>query len=495
MQHKSNLKKILLNGGIYSTTRIFEKASGFVLIPLYAAYLGADGYGIISLLSVIGSFYAVLVTQGLNGAWVRLRFEEANPQGIKKLESSIIGYLSITTVISLFLFSTFGETLFIDITNGLEYSPLGLLTLTGVSATIFIELLKRKYQIEEKPLHFSVITFSYTIIVLLVTIYFVAYLKRGALGKIEAACLISIVFSLISLLILKPKSPFLLSKKRIMNSLVYGLPLVPHAIAGLTNDVADRLIITHFLGFASTGIYSMGYQIAFVGTVIASSLNQALSPIFIKTMKQIESSEATDTQNIENLKNEVTKNGLVLIVISGISCLIITAYARNLLELLTNNQFSDSWRIVPIVSAGIIATSVYFAFSQSIFYHKKSIRLLPILTIFTVLVNITGNYILVPIYGIVGAAWSTVISNSFLTLIAMVIAQKNLPLPYNFKQLFWVLIFLYLGLISLWFVDDYIPELIIGISIKTLIVFIFVGLTIMFSGLRAEIKQKLAFKK
>ncbi|GAB1400783.1 hypothetical protein MASR1M66_22380 [Aminivibrio sp.] len=59
---------------------------------------------------------------------------------------------------------------------------------------------------------------------------------------------------------------FSFDKAYLAHALRFGIPLIPHSLAGILNTSIDRLFITHMVGIADTGLYTVGYQI---GTVIA----------------------------------------------------------------------------------------------------------------------------------------------------------------------------------------------------------------------------------
>jgi O-antigen/teichoic acid export membrane protein len=67
-------------------------------------------------------------------------------------------------------------------------------------------------------------------------------------------------------------------------------------------------------------------------------------------------------------------------------------------------------------------------------YRKQGVRILPWLTAITAAVNVVLNWLLLPRYGIQGAAWATLASNSVLALLALVIGQRIAPVPYRWGR-------------------------------------------------------------
>ena len=71
----SEQAKLLRQGLVYAAARMAPKAAGFVMLPIYAIYLGKDGYGALSILDTLGAIASILLAQGQAQAQFRLRFK------------------------------------------------------------------------------------------------------------------------------------------------------------------------------------------------------------------------------------------------------------------------------------------------------------------------------------------------------------------------------------------------------------------------------------
>ena len=112
-------------------------------------------------------------------------------------------------------------------------------------------------------------------------------LRTGsALGKVLAESCVAILFAVITWVQLRPAPPTKASRSVLGNSLAYSLPLIPHALLGQLNAIASRTLIAWHIGLGATGLFSMGFTVASVGTIVAMSLNQSFLPLFVSEVKR-----------------------------------------------------------------------------------------------------------------------------------------------------------------------------------------------------------------
>jgi len=85
-----------------------------------------------------------------------------------------------------------------------------------------------------------------------------------------------------------------------------------------------------------------------------------------------------------------------------------------------------------------VINGFYFSFS-SIFFLEKT-KYLPILTILGAVVNIILNFFLIKSYGFMGAAYASILTKIFFTIITYIVSQKLYPIPYETNKIGFVII-------------------------------------------------------
>ncbi|MCA9435174.1 MAG: oligosaccharide flippase family protein [Candidatus Omnitrophica bacterium] len=447
-------QRLFAHGGIYVASRLANRGMGIVLLPIYAHYLGTEGYGIVRILAPFGVFAGLLFAQGLPAAWFRLRFDQEGFSELKVFESTVIWYLIASTTLGVVLVSCFGGAISQWITKGIPFFPLGFLTIIGAGLSVFANLYERKLQAEQRPVAFSIYSGIRTLSTLLTIILFVVTFQWGVFGKISAEVLCTGILASVAFLIIRPSSPWESSTARLKEALDFGLPLVPHSLAITTNEMVGILVINSELGLENAGIYGVGLTIGAVSSVLTVGLNQAFSPIFVKAVRESEKAESRgDSQLASEIRSQVARSNLLMPALVGCFALAITTISKETIYFLTPEEFHLSWKVVAPISGAVIAISFYNSFNQSVFYNPKRIRWVAFVSIFTAAVNLGLCVFLVREFGLMGAAFSGLISNTIMALLIFCLGKSATDLTYRWTNWLGVIGLISMGLTIIWFLD------------------------------------------
>lgn len=184
-------------------------------------------------------------------------------------------------------------------------------------------------------------------------------------------------------------------------ALAFGIPLMPHALSTFLLSLSDRVIVSHFAGYANTGLYSLAYDVGAITGTAATALNQAWLPQFLDLRK------AGNTAQIAALSRTVS------IAFTAICCLALLM-ARELMFLLGGESFRVALPVVPVVIMAQAAMFLATFYANYAFYRKRT-GLISLATLTAALINVALNIWLVPLYGYAAAAWTTWISYVLLT--------------------------------------------------------------------------------
>ena len=168
----------------------------------------------------------------------------------------------------------------------------------------------------------------------------------------------------------------------------------------------------------------MGATIAEVNSMIAMSLNQSLSPIFMSQLKSAERN-ALDGAARRTMEISLAQSGLLMV--ATISCvgLALSAGARELLLLIATNEFRESHQVVAILCGATVLRSSYFVFSQPIFFNHQAVKRMPLITGTCAAINIGANLVLLPRIGFIGAALASLLSEFAMTSLALIVVRPK----------------------------------------------------------------------
>jgi O-antigen/teichoic acid export membrane protein len=212
-----------------------------------------------------------------------------------------------------------------------------------------------------------------------------------------------------------------------------GLPQIISGIAIITYIRIDQILINYYLGAQETGIYSAAVRLSEVWYVIPVLLTQSLFPSLINSKKN---------QDIYNFKLSCLYTFLV--IVTGLLAVTISINGEWIVVNIYGKVFEEaaSVLIIHIWGGVFVALGVV---GGKVLINENMQYLLISRAIFGVIINIVLSIILIPKYGIIGAAGATLIAIIFSSYLMDFFNKKTKYIFYQkTKALFLVQIYDYL---------------------------------------------------
>ena len=200
------------------------------------------------------------------------------------------------------------------------------------------------------------------------------------------------------------------SKVLLSQALIYSTPLILHMLSGYVLNIGDRFFIKFFLDDKKLGEYAVAYQIGMSVNFFFTSFNLAWTPTYFKWMKE------KQNEKINKVRN------LVYISIISLGILIFVLWKFISPFVIQNTNYSISLQLVLIILVSNVIFSLYKYESNYFFYSKKT-KNLSYISFTSAIIAIICNIILIKYIGILGAAYSTLIS--FIYLYSSILRKKK----------------------------------------------------------------------
>ncbi len=419
-----SLGRLVRGAGLYAIGSALPRGVAFLLLPVYASAMLPESFGVYSLALTLIGLLAVVYRLGLDGALMRLHFDmvERHRPALYRSLAMVTGAAVVGGTILVGIGLAVG---FDFLLPGVPFAPIGLLILAVAALSAFGYIPTSLFRAAEQPGRFLAFSVAAAAAGIGATAYFllVARLEvSGALlGQLAAAVFVA-GFSLVALLRLRGGGPeWSLARA----GLAFGIPLVPHGLAGWVLNLSDRWLIGLFIGLpavaaqAAVGVYSFGYLIGQVPAIAAISFNAAWTPTFFQR------GGSSAGPRLLRETTTLSLGGLSLIV-AGIAVLSPIAAG-----LLARGDWGSQALVMADVSA-IVAFSalpygLYFMLVGTLFLRKQT-RGLPFLTVGSAAAGIGANLLLIPGLGIIGAAWATLGSYAVLAGLTWWLAARGYPI-------------------------------------------------------------------
>lgn len=231
----------------------------------------------------------------------------------------------------------------------------------------------------------------------------------------------------------KGTQPYRPDRSVFRDILFYGLPLSATASLAFILSSSDRFMIDFLLGEEQVGLYAAGYDLAHhVLTVICMTIGLAATPLAINAMER-GGCGAAQSQFIEN--------GQMFLAVTIPAAVGLFIVAEGAINLFIGQEFREAaYQVFPLIVVGTFLQGVKFYYLDCAFFlHKNTGKLM--VTVFPAAVlNIVLNFLWLPEFGYIGAAWSTVLSYGLAFLFTFFYTISTLKMPMPWIELMKVLI-------------------------------------------------------
>lgn len=409
---------LIRSAGTYGFFSMINNAIPFFLLPVMTRYLSPEEYGYVSIFMILLTLAVPIVGINFSGAYSRAYFAK------DRFESPVyFGTIVLATAVSGVLFTVLVGALRIPLASLFSF-PASWLWLVPIaaSAKCINDIILVHWQVRKKPIQFGMFINFRTVIQATMAILLVIVVNLNWQGQVYSMVLAPLISAPIGLLIMTFNSgiKFSFYMDYLKHAFLFGLPLIPHTLAGFLNSSINRIFISKMIGVAEAGLYTVGFQVGAVILLFAIAFNQAYTPWLFERLNK-----GSPKLNIRIVK--ITYIYFILILFFS---LMFALFAPWLLSFFVGKSFQAANLYIIWIALGFAFTGMYFMVVNYLFYVEKTYYL-SIITVIMSLINIFLNYFFIKTRGSIGAAQATTIVSFFTFIIVWYVASKVYKMPWN----------------------------------------------------------------
>lgn len=424
---------------------VITRAIGFFYKVVFSRAYGASGFGLYSIGLGFFTLLSTLSIMGLNIGLSRY-ISMYKDKNIKKLRKIILIFttisISISILLAIILILISGQLSKIYKSDELaiifRYFAIGI-------PLYVIMLLAQKIFEGFKNFKYSVLLES--------SLSAIKFLFLAACVLYALKLLIVVLSFTISLLFICFIGIYLLNKfvrisevlkaefdsKLLLDVVKYSWPLSLALILHTTLSWFDSLVLGYFKSASEVGIYNLALSIA--GLISLPSLvgSSVLLPIFS------ELHEKKDNKLINLIYSTSFK---WLSILSLPILFVIIAYPSLVLNIVGGTEFLTGNKPLALLSFAFLISTVIIP-STIVLLAAGKTKFLLMNTAIAVVINLILNLILIPMYGMMGAAFSFFVTAFFVNILRLIEVKKLLQMqPFNWKYIRLLLVFFIAGIAS-----------------------------------------------
>ncbi len=404
----------------YGLGGFLPKLIGFLLIPLYTAYLTPTDYGILDLATALGATLLILMRCGVPGAVTRFYFDFDDKKDLSDYVTTVSRTVNTSSLVVGAFALAIGPWTIVPWME-LPLYPYVVLVVGIQLLSSNSDLQRRLIQAREQSAYSAKLSLAYSLSLIALSILFVVGFQWGVLGMLVAQILCAFVFFLQALYYLWPDLGGHFRASMLRSSFAYGLGILPSHILSTVSPLLTRVILAQVDSLAAVGLLALANRIAspLIGLLVPA-FNMAYLPLYYSIRKE---ASASGLDQLAAMSRHVWLAALVCFL--GVALL-----GPPAIVLLTPENYHPAVPLVPVLCAGFLAQTLYTLLGPEIYYSKRT-WLVPIVSLAALATTLTTAAALAPSYGAMGVAWATTLGSVAATVVSVYFSLQTVNIPHD----------------------------------------------------------------
>lgn len=456
----SSLKSTSYQVVLYSAGNLLLKFIGLLLLPLYTSVFNLSDFGVIGILETSSQILTAVLSFSLSSALVRWL---SDPNRTFKEEKSIVFTVLSLSLIIISLFSLLIYP-FLSFISNLLFSENTNILLILMLLGCYIDILNRiplnLIRVREKPVLYAVSMILRSVFTLGLNIILLKYYNFGIEAVLISALIGNLVFFLTTLPLLVKNIEFSFLKNEIKPILSFSFPLIFVGFGAILLSMGDRYVLNWLKDLGQVGVYTLAYKVSgVVNLLVLQAFNLAVLPLALKSF------HSSDGKRFLAELMKYLSLALCFLFVT------ISLFSEEVLRIFASSaDYLQASKIIPILLLAYVFDGMRTMFGYHILFVKKT-AWNAYLTLGGAVLNIVLNIMIIPVYGYIGAAFTTLISSIVLFLTYYKVAQKQIYVSYKVgRNLVLIILSVFLYVISLAFSGNFIVNIFLTIVFSVILI-------------------------
>lgn len=398
----------------YLICNIVQKCMSFFTMPLFTNLLTEEQYGQALVFSSWSGILSIALT--LNLAYGSF------PRAMVKYEDQRDSYISSLQGICLTLSALFFLIYlpFRSFWNGLLElpTPFVVLLVAEIFFNTAILLWCGKKQFEYRYVGVVTVTMLQVLMVIGLSFVLIVNTEEKGYARILGGAVPTILVGGTLFVVNLVRGKKLFSRTYWRYALGFNIPLLAYYFSQVIFNQSDRIMISHIVGQDKAALYGVACSLATVLSFVMNAINGSYVPWFYGKLKS--------GQQHENKRISLGISLLLAILLSGVIW-----FAPEIILIFTNRNYVEAANVVPPVALSTFLLFYAQLFINVEFYHEQK-RSLIWASVGGAAANLVLNWIYIPRFGYVAAAYTTLVSYILFVLcnylsMKKLLRDKDLP--------------------------------------------------------------------
>ncbi len=414
------LRQLASESLVYGLAGIIGRFISIFLVPIYTRIFTPEDYGVISLVGTTMALATIFIVLALDNSAHRWYWDTESIEDRKSTLASWAWCQSAVSLIFALLVYVEADWLGRIIVGRADAGVYFRLTALTLPLTVLGSVTTNWLRMQRRPWATMGFALGSSLITILLTIMFVVVLRWGVQGVYVAQLITAGAATVAAAMLMQDWiSPFRFQLSRLSEMLRFALPLIPAGLAFWVVNFAGRYFVQLYATTGEVGLYQVGSSLAALVALVTGAFQQAWGPFAFSIHKRAEARQV------------YADVFLAYVWLTSAISVALALFAPEALRLIATDQYLGASTVVGILAFSYTMIGLGYIASVGLGIVKTTGPTGLAITIAAV-VNIGLNVLLVPLWGKVGSAFATLLSQSVVPVYLFYRAQQVYYIPFRF---------------------------------------------------------------
>jgi O-antigen/teichoic acid export membrane protein len=417
----AQIKRLGKHSAIYGVGGLVQRIVAVLLLPVYTRYLNPSDYGAIEALVALTAVLMALLRSAIQNSLFRFYFDSEDERRRLLVIRTSFWFTMGSATLALGAGLVFAEPISVGLFATSEHADLVRAAFVGLWASMNYDQLTALFRVEERSVSYSFASLANVLVTIGITILLVVVLDKGPMGVLVGNFSGTLAVYAVLLGYRRAQLGLEFDRSLFRRMIAFGMPFVPSVVALSIIEFSDRFFLLKFWDQHELGLYGIGVRISAALLFLLTAFRTAW-PAFAFSIRDDDEARRTFAYVLT-----------YVIFVASWAALALGLGSPWLVRLLTTPDFYEGARAVAPLAFAWVALGGYAVALVSIGRaHRKRSNWL--ITGAAALLNLALNLLLIPPYGLMGAAVSTLCAYVAMFAGLMWKAQRVYPVPHQWRR-------------------------------------------------------------
>ena len=416
---------LLRDSVLYGGGRVLQKFLSALLLPLYTSFLGPKDYGLLGMVLVTTTLIDVVVVLGFDIAFTRFYFDDKSQRHRDEVITTETWVSTIYPAVLLGILVVFMPQISTFLLNGKTgcaiYFDVSIISefFINMAATAFT-----LFRLQHRPYIFLSFNIARILIQIPLTVVLVAAFHMGVMGVLIGNAATSFLLNAAATPFYWKHITWRFHWKLTKAMTSFAVPAVFSGLVFFILKLSDRFLLQRYWGATEVGVYTAAFTLSQPVYMVMQAFRMAWPQWHFAKLHDPEKHKLM----VARSATYFLLFCMMMFVAQGIWMPIMVRV------LLRNKGFWTAGPTALILTGATVLYSAYFVFWIGCNVAKKN-RLVPFVAMVGSGLNIGLNLLLIPRFGMIAAAWTTVAGYGALAALIYPLSRRYYPIPYEWSRL------------------------------------------------------------